>query len=136
MCEVKLRLCDDVLQGRCRGISPVAADGGQHLGGDPVLEDLRLRQLGGEDDGVETRLVDNGFVWVPLNSVVKREGILFPNWVVICHPALFSSSTCAFRAFIANAPQQRGRGLSPSYQLSYAEGYPPFRHPLLPRQSD
>ena len=116
MCEAKLRLCDDALQGRCRAISPVATDGGQHLGGDPVLEDLRLRELGGEDDGVETRLVDNGFVWVSLNTVVKRDGILFPNWVLICHPALSSSSTCAFRAFIANAPQQRGWGLSPSYQ--------------------
>ena len=116
MCEAKLRLCDDALQGRCRGISPVATDGGQHFGGDPTLEDLRLRELGGEDDGVETRLVDNGFVWVSLNTVVKRDGILFPNWVLICHPALSYSSTCAFRAFIANALQQRGWGLSPSYQ--------------------
>ena len=116
MCEAKLRLCDDALQGRCRDISPVAADGGLYLGGDQVLEDLRLRQLGGENEGVEARLVDDGLVWVSLNSVVKRDGILFPNWVVICHPALSSSSTCAFRAFIANAPQQRGWGLSPSYQ--------------------
>ena len=116
MCEAKLWLCDDALQGRCRGISSVATDGGQHLGGDPVLEDLRLRELRGEDKRVETRLVDDGLVWVFLNSVVKRDGILFPNWVLICHPALSSSSTCAYRAFIANAPQQRGWGLSPSYQ--------------------
>ena len=75
MCEAKLRLCDDALQGRCRGISPVAADGGQLLGSDPVLEDLRLRQLGGENEGVEARLVDDGLVWVSLNSVVKRDGI-------------------------------------------------------------
>ena len=110
MCEAKLWLCDDALQGRCRGISSVATDGGQHFGGDPTLEDLRLRELGGEDEGVETRLVDNGFVWVSLNTVVKRDGILFPNWVLICHPILSSSSTCAFRAFIANAPQLRGWG--------------------------
>ena len=77
MCEAKLRLCDDALQGRCRGISPVAADGGQYLGGDPVLEDLRLRQLGGEDEGVEARLVDNGFVWLSLNTVTNRYGILW-----------------------------------------------------------
>ena len=114
MCEAKLRLCDDALQGRCRGISPVAADGEQHLGGDPTLELLCRRELRGEDEGVE--IVDNGFVWVSLNTVVKRDGILFPNWVLICHPALSYSSTCAFRAFIANAQQQRGWGLSPSYQ--------------------
>ena len=116
MCEGKLRLCDDALQGRCRGISPVAADGGLYLGGDPMLEDLRLRQLGGEYEGVKVRLVDDGLVWVSLNSVTNRYGILFPNWVVTCHPTLFSSSTCAFRAFIANAPQLRGWDLSPSYQ--------------------
>ena len=116
MCEAKLRLCDDALQGRCRGISPVAADGGLYLGGDPMLEYLRLRQLGGENEGVEGRLVDDGLVWVSLNTVTNRYGILFPNWVVICHPILSSSSTCAFKAFIANAPQQRGRGLSPSCQ--------------------
>ena len=38
----------------------MATDGGQHLGGDPVLEDLRLRELGGENERVETRLVDDG----------------------------------------------------------------------------
>ena len=114
MCEAKLRLCDDALQGRCRAISSVAADGEQHLGGDPTLELLCRRELRGEDEGVE--IVDNGFVWVSLNTVVKRDGILFPNWVLICHPALSYSSTCAFRAFIANALQQRGWGLSPSYQ--------------------
>ena len=75
MCEAKLRLCDDALQGRCRGISPVAADGGLYLGGDPVLEDLRLRELRGENEGVKVRLVDDGLVWVFLNSVVKRDGI-------------------------------------------------------------
>ena len=110
----------------------MAADGGLYLGGDPMLELLCRRKLRGENEGVKARLVDDGFVWVSLNTVTNHYGILFPNWVVICHPILSSSSTCAFKAFIANAPQQRGRGLSPSYQLSYAEGYPPFRHPLLP----
>ena len=75
MCEAKLRLCDDALQGRCRGISPVAADGGLYLGGDPVLEDLRLRELRGDNEEVKARLVDDGLVWVSLNSVVKRDGI-------------------------------------------------------------
>ena len=73
MCEAKLWLCDDALQGRCRGISSVATDGGQHFGGDPTLELLCRRELRGEDEGVE--IVDNGFVWVFLNSVVKRDGI-------------------------------------------------------------
>ena len=53
----------------------MAADGGLYLGGDPVLEDLRLRELRGENDGVKVRLVDDGLVWVFLNSVVKRDGI-------------------------------------------------------------
>ena len=43
MCEAKLRLCDDALQGRFRGISPVATDGGLYLGGDPTLELLCRR---------------------------------------------------------------------------------------------
>ena len=53
----------------------MAADGGLYLGGDPVLEDLRLRELRGENEGVKVRLVDDGLVWVFLNSVVKRDGI-------------------------------------------------------------
>ena len=36
----------------------MATDGGQHLSGGPVLEDLRLRKLGAENERVETRLVD------------------------------------------------------------------------------
>jgi len=42
----------------------------------PVLEDLRLRELGAEDEGVEARLVDDGLVWVSLNTVTNRYGIL------------------------------------------------------------
>ena len=80
MCEAKLRLCDDLLYRRCRGISPVAADGGLYLGGDPVLELLGRRELRGENEGVKARLVDNGFVWVSLNSVVKRDGIFSQTW--------------------------------------------------------
>ena len=38
----------------------MATDGGQHLGGDPVLELLGRRELGGENERVETRLVDDG----------------------------------------------------------------------------
>jgi len=51
---------DNLLYRWCRSVGSVTADGGQHLGGDPVLEDLRLRELRGEDEGVKTRLVDDG----------------------------------------------------------------------------
>ena len=39
-------------------VATALADGRQHLTGHPALESLRLPQLGGEDQGVETALVD------------------------------------------------------------------------------
>ena len=113
MCEAKLRLCDDALQGRCRGISSVATDGGQHFGGDPTLEDLRLQQLGGEDEGVKARLVDDGLVWVSLNTVTNRYGILFPNWVVICHPSFIFLIDMCFQSIHSKCPAAARVGFIP-----------------------
>ena len=60
----------------------MATDGGQHLGGDPVLEDLRLRELGAEDEGVETRLVDDGKPSV--RNVLTFKGSIFGTLGFAC----------------------------------------------------
>ena len=61
-----------MLHGGSRGVGTVASDGGQRLGGYPTLELLCLRQLRGEDEGVEARLVDEGHILHSSKGVTFR----------------------------------------------------------------
>ena len=53
------------------------ADGGQHLAGHPVLERPRLLQLGGEDEGIETALVDECCFLGSAKGVAFRDPLIF-----------------------------------------------------------
>ena len=56
--------------GQLRISRDVHADGGQHLAGHPMLENLRLRQLRGENQSIETAFIDDDDL-----SLVVRTGV-------------------------------------------------------------
>ena len=80
---------------------------------DPTLELLCRREFRGENEGVKARLVDDGFVWVSLNTVTNRYGILFPNWVVICHPSFIFLIDMCFQSIHSKCPAAARAGFIP-----------------------
>ena len=72
-------------------VSTLLADGGKHLGGDPMFESLGTLQFGRKNEGVEAALVDEG------SRFSSSSGDQFGHHLIFRH---YKLSDCPFRVLV------------------------------------